>query len=113
MTFLQLGEVRAHRSVLEANTRLAKMSKEEQLLATKTGNMLECGMIDKVDHEIGPEMVTKSKDEVKVWGYMITQYNLKAGLQKFGKKGASAAMEELKQLHIMDTWRAMDLSKLS
>ncbi len=43
----------------------------------------------------------------------MTQYNLKAGLQKFGKKGASAAMEELTQLHIMDTWRAMDPSKLS
>jgi hypothetical protein len=70
-------------------------------------------MINEVDHEIDPEMVTNSKDEVKVWVYMMTQYNLKAGLQKFGKKGASAAMEELMQLHIMDTWRAMDPSKLS
>ncbi len=35
-----------------------------------------------------------------------------AGLQQFGKKGALAAMEELTQLHIMDTWRVMDLSKL-
>jgi hypothetical protein len=112
MMFLQLGDARAHRSVLEAN-RLAKMSKEEQLLATTTGNMLECNMINKVDHEIDPKKVTKSKDEVKVWDYMMTQNNLKAGLQKFGKQGSSAAMEELMQLHIMDTWRAMDPFKLS
>jgi hypothetical protein len=71
MTFLQLGEARAHRNVLEAN-RLAKMSKEEQLLATTTGNMLECDMINKVYHEIDPEMIKKSKDEIKVWGYMMT-----------------------------------------
>jgi hypothetical protein len=32
-TFLQLGPAQAHRSVLEAN-RLARMTKEEQLLAT-------------------------------------------------------------------------------
>ncbi len=38
----------------------------------------------------------------------MTQYNLKAGLKKFGEKGTSAAMEELMQLHIMDTWKAMD-----
>jgi hypothetical protein len=30
-----------------------------------------------------------------------------------GLTGASAAMEELTQLHIMDTWRAVDPSKLS
>ncbi len=35
MTFLQLGVVRAHRSVLEAN-RLARMTKEERLLAATT-----------------------------------------------------------------------------
>jgi hypothetical protein len=112
MTFLQLGEARAYTSVLEAN-RLARMLKEEQLLATTTDNVLECNRIDEVDHEIDPKMGTNSEDEVKVWGYMMTQYNLKAGLQKFGEKGASAAVEELTQLHIMDMWRAMDPSKLS
>ena len=34
-TFLQLGTARVHRSVLEVN-RLARMTKEEQLLATTT-----------------------------------------------------------------------------
>jgi hypothetical protein len=85
MTFLQLGEARAHRNVLEAN-RLARMSKEEQLLENTTDNMLECNIIDEVDHEIDPEMVTNSKDEVKVWGYMMAQYNLKAGLRSLARK---------------------------
>ena len=79
MTFLQLGEAQAHRSVLEAD-RLARMSKEEQVLATTTSNVLEYDMINDVDHEIDHEMVINSKDEVKVCGYMMTQYNLKAGL---------------------------------
>jgi hypothetical protein len=48
-----------------------------------------------------------------VWGYMMTQYNLKAGLRKFGDKGKTAAMEEMMQLHIMDTWKVMDPAKLS
>jgi hypothetical protein len=38
---------------------------------------------------------------------------LKPGLRKFGEKGAMAAMDELTQLHVMDTWTAMDPSKLS
>jgi hypothetical protein len=43
----------------------------------------------------------------------MTQYNLKPGLRKFGEKGAKAAMDELTQLHIMDTWMAMDPSKIT
>jgi hypothetical protein len=39
----------------------------------------------------------------------MTQYNLKRGLRKFGDKGAKAAMDKLTQLHIMDTWTAIDL----
>jgi hypothetical protein len=42
----------------------------------------------------------------------MTQYNLKPGLRKFGTRGATAALDELMQLHMMDTWTAMDLSKL-
>jgi hypothetical protein len=78
-----------------------------------TGNMLECKMINKVNHEIDPKMVANSEDEVKVWGYIMAQNNVKVGLPKFGEKGASVSMEELTQLRMMDTWRAMDPSKLS
>ena len=64
-------------------------------------------------HIADPELMTKSKDEMKVWGYLMTQYNLKPGLRKFGERGAAAARDELTQLHIMDTWKAMDPSKIS
>ena len=43
----------------------------------------------------------------------MTQYNLKPGLRKFGARGARAAVDELTQLHIMDTWTTMDPSKIS
>jgi hypothetical protein len=69
--------------------------------------------IDDTKHTINPELVTETEDEMKVWGYLMTQYNLKPGLRKFGEKGAMAAMDELTQLHVMDTWTAMDPSKLS
>ena len=57
--------------------------------------------------------MTKLEDEFKVWEYVMTQYNLKPGLRKFGAGGATAAVDELTQLHIMDTWMAMDPSKIS
>jgi hypothetical protein len=37
----------------------------------------------------------------------------KAGLRMFGDKGAKAAMDKLTQLHIMDTWTAIDPSKIT
>jgi len=43
----------------------------------------------------------------------MTQYNLKPGLRQFGAKGATVAVNKLTQLHIMDTWTALDPSKLS
>jgi hypothetical protein len=72
-----------------------------------------CDMIDNVVHEFDPELTTRSEDKIKVWGYLMTQYNLKPGLQKFGQRGADAAMKELTQLHIMNTWTAMDPTKLT
>jgi hypothetical protein len=43
----------------------------------------------------------------------MTQYNLKAGLRRFGDKGNATSMEEMTQLHIMDTWKVMDPAGLS
>jgi hypothetical protein len=43
----------------------------------------------------------------------MVQYNLKPGLRKFGSRGEEAAVKELSQLHIMDTWTLMEASKLS
>ena len=48
-----------------------------------------------------------------VMKYLLTQYNLKAGLRHFGEKGVAAAKDELTQLHVMDTWVPKDPAMLS
>ena len=48
-----------------------------------------------------------------VMKYLLTQYNLKAGLRHFGEKGILAAKGELTQLHIMETWIPKDPTMLS
>ena len=45
--------------------------------------------------------------------YLLTQYNLKAGLKHFREKGIPADEGELTQLHVMDTWVPEDPSMLS
>jgi hypothetical protein len=60
MTFLQLGEVQAHRSVVKAN-KLARMTKEEQLMATTMYNTLALDMIDDTTHISNPKLITDSK----------------------------------------------------
>jgi hypothetical protein len=110
MTFLQLGEMRAHRSVLDA-TQYVGMTREERMHATTWLEMAP--PVDDTEHTVDPELVTDLEDEMKVWGYLMTQYNLKSGLRKFGDKGAKAAMDKLTQLHIMDTWTTMNLSKIT
>ncbi len=70
-------------------------------------------LIDDTIHGADDAMTTTLEDELKVWGYVMTQYNLKPGLRKFGNKGEMAAMNELTQLHVMDTWKPMYADKLS
>ncbi len=43
-------------------------------------------------HVVDKELMTTHKHEIAVGGYLMTQYNLKPGLRKFGKKGAEAAV---------------------
>ena len=50
---------------------------------------------------------------MKVWVYFMIQYNLEPGLRKIGRKGENATLKELTQLHIIDTWMPMEVSKLS
>ena len=45
--------------------------------------------------------------------YLLTQYNLKAGLRHFGEKGIAAAKGNLTQLHVMETWVPGDPTMLS
>ncbi len=88
-----------------------RMTKEERIHATTWSGMEQA--VDNVVHTIDDELVTKSEDKLKVWAYVMTQYNLKPGLRKFGEKGATAALDELTQLHVMDTWTAMDPSQIT
>ncbi len=69
--------------------------------------------VDDTVHQVDPELRTTSKDEMAVWGYLMTQYNLKPGLRKFGEQGMTSAISELTQLHVMDTWTVMDPTKLT
>jgi hypothetical protein len=112
MSYLQLGEVQTHRSVLGARQYVGKTKKERIHASTSSSMQLESKVNEGV-HRIDPELVTESKDEMKVWANMMTQYNLKPGLRKFGARGSTAAIDKLTQLHVMDTWMAMDPSKLT
>ena len=85
--FLQLGEVRAHRSALLAaqeqrEQRELPNSNRAELMHTAMSSDLD---VDDTVHDIDPELHTTSKDEIAVRGYLMTQYNLKPGLRKFGK----------------------------
>jgi hypothetical protein len=86
--------------------------KEEQLLATILSSPASA-WIDNAVHETDAALTTTSEAELKVWGYLMTQYNLKPGLRKFGNRGETAAVKELSQLHVMDTWTPMEAGKLS
>jgi hypothetical protein len=88
------------------------MTIEEQLLATTASTSLK-EMVDDMTHDIDRDLCTTSEDEMRVWAYLMVQYNLKPGLRKFGSRGEEAAVKELSQLHIMDMWTWMETSKLS
>ena len=93
-----------------AALRCAKATKEERMHATIW--MGTTTRQDDTEHIIDNHLVTESEDELKVWAYVMTQHNLKPILHKFGDRGAMAAVNKLKQLHIMDNWLAMDPSKI-
>ncbi len=110
IAFLQQREIRACRSVLDA-AELTQMSKEEKMHATTSSQMDLEPEVNCTQHIVDPELMTESEDEMKVWGYLMTQYNLKPRLKKNEERGATATRNELTQLHIMDTWKAMDPSR--
>ncbi len=111
VAFLQQGTTQAHRSITEASLRI-RVPRGEQILGTTSSSLVE-PLIDETIHGADDAMTTTSEDELKVWGEMMTQYNLKPGLSKFGNKGEMAAMNKLTQLHVMDTWKPMYADKLS
>ena len=76
---------------------LLQMSKEERMLATTTSDAVPS--VDDTIHRYDKTMTTTSEEELHVWAYIMTQYNLKPGLRKFGERGQKAAVKELTQLH--------------
>ena len=69
------------------------MTKEERLLATTTLPMEPT--IDDTTHAIDPKLCATSQEEMMVWAYIMTQYNLKPGLRKFRARGATTGVKEL------------------
>ncbi len=57
---------------------------------------------------VDKELMMTHKHKIAMWGYPMTQYNLKPSLRTFGIKGTEVAVSELTQLHMMDTWKVMD-----
>ena len=70
-------------------------------------------MLDDVEYDQDLELVTQLEEKMAVMKYLLTQYNLKAGLRYFGEKGVAATEGNLTQLHVMDTWVPKDLDMLS
>lgn len=54
----------------------------EHLHATTSDAVEE---VDDTEHVVDVELTTESEDEMAVWGYIMTQHNLKPGLRKFGE----------------------------
>ncbi len=107
--FIQLGETRVHRSVLNAE-KIARMAKDDWMhMMTSSGKDM---IVDEADYTVDPSLVTSCKAKLKVWGYLMMQYNLKPGLCKFGTSRKDTAISKMMQLHVMDMWTAMDPSKL-
>ncbi len=80
ITFLQQREVRARRSVFHT-MEFMQMLKEERMHATTSLQINSEPKVNCTQPIMDPELVTGSKDKMKVWGYLITQYNLKPELR--------------------------------
>ena len=70
-------------------------------------------MLNDVEHEKDSELINQSEDEMAVMKYLLTQYNVKAGLKNFGKKGIADAKGELTQIHVTNTWVPKDPTSLT
>jgi hypothetical protein len=78
-----------HRRVL-GTTKYAGLTKKEQLY-TSVGLLTGDFDVNDIKHIPDPELCKESQAKIKVWAHMMTQYNLKPGLRKFGAHG----LEEL------------------
>ncbi len=96
-TFLQLGVVRAHGSVLEVN-HLTRMTKEERLLAMTMSPMEPT--IDDAMHRIDPKLCTTSQEDMMVWAY------LRAWFEEVWSKGNDRSGEGADTASLGRHWRS-------
>ena len=112
MQFLQLGKVQAHRNALVAAKEqgLHLIGVNMALMHATTTSDLN---VDDAVHQVDLELGMTSKHKMAVWRYLMTQYNLKPSLSKFGKCEIKVAAPELTQLHVLDAWMVVDPTKLT
>jgi len=96
-TFLQLGVVRAHGSVLEVS-HLTQMTKEERLLAMTMSPMEPT--IDDAMHKIDPKLCTTSQEDMMVWAY------LRAWFEEVWSKGNDRSGEGADAASLGCHWRS-------
>jgi hypothetical protein len=101
-----------HRSALGAakEWELHTLGGDTRIMHATTAREIK---IDAMEHTVDSELTPDSKEEVAIWGYLMTLYNLKPGLRKFGEQGARVAVSELTQLHVMDKCVVMNLYSLT
>ncbi len=86
IAFLQQGEICACRSGLDA-AELMQMLKEERMHATTSSQMDLEPEVDCTQHIANPELMIKSEDKMKVWGYLIP-VQPKARTEKIWRTGS-------------------------
>ena len=59
------------------------------------------------------DLVTKREPHPKKEGCFLVTYNLKRGIEKFGRKGFDAAKGEMQQLHDRDCWQPIKLQSMT
>ncbi len=85
------------------------MKKRKQMHVTNLSTL----DTEDVKHPVNLDLTATKVKEIAIWGYLMPQYNLKAGWRKFGNRAADVAIMESTQLHIMDMCAVMDPSKLT
>ena len=69
--------------------------------------------VNNTQYTVNEELMAKNDHKIAIWGFLVTQYDLKAGLQKVGPKGDKAAVKELTLLHVMNTWTSEHMHELT
>eukprot|EP00957_Ditylum_brightwellii_P006759 512930-Ditylum_brightwellii.AAC.1 len=64
-------------------------------------------------HRYGHDDASSEEEEAALVHYAMTQYSLKAGLQKFKERGETAVMDEFKQIHDRDTFEPLNMGDLT